>query len=268
MSIKHLRAIGITSIVVFVLGVGSVLLWSQRYNIERLIEKSTLPEPSEYVSSSNLPTASPIIPAASSKAIPSTSPEPIALPTEANLAVPFTPQAPHANWEDPYGELCEEASVLMAMSYLRGQSIPDANFAEHALLGIQAFEEKHFGFYKDTTAEQTAAIFREYYDYDQVALIKNPTAEDIKEAIAAGKLVLVPAAGRMLGNPFFQQPGPLYHMFVVKGYTDAGKFIVNDPGTRRGADFLYDQSVVMNAIHDWRTDQNIELGERVVIVVG
>ena len=30
------------------------------------------------------------------------------LPAEINLKVPFTAQAPHANWELPYGEACEK----------------------------------------------------------------------------------------------------------------------------------------------------------------
>src|SRR3989338_6107342 len=35
------------------------------------------------------------------------------LPAEINLKIPFTSQAPRANWNLPYGEACEEASALM-----------------------------------------------------------------------------------------------------------------------------------------------------------
>ena len=40
------------------------------------------------------------------------------LTKEINLDVPFTSQAPHLNWDQPYQDFCEEASVLMAVQYL------------------------------------------------------------------------------------------------------------------------------------------------------
>jgi len=43
--------------------------------------------------------------------------------SEINLPVPFTPQAPHANWAMPYKEACEEASALMAIRYSFGNPI-------------------------------------------------------------------------------------------------------------------------------------------------
>lgn len=247
------RRITTTFLILIVLVAGTgVFLWTKRSAIERAIEKSMLPSEVDY-------TQSPF---------PVEKPTSVVVPSEANLAVPFTPQAPHANWDDPYGELCEEASVLMTMKYITKKPMGNTDTVEKELLAIKDFEDTRFGFYKDTTAEETAVIFREYYKYDKVQVVKNPTVAHIKEAIASGKVVIVPAAGRLLHNPYFQQPGPLYHMFVVKGYTAEGKFIVNDPGTRRGADFLYDQSVVMDAMHDWRPDANVDKGEKVILVVG
>jgi hypothetical protein len=35
------------------------------------------------------------------------------LPKQVLLSVPFTPQAPHANWNPPFDEACEEAALLM-----------------------------------------------------------------------------------------------------------------------------------------------------------
>ena len=190
------------------------------------------------------------------------------MPPEVNLAIPFIAQAPHAVWDLPYKEFCEEASALMAVSFLRDQSIPTADFADQALQEIQAFEMRRFGYYEDTTAAETATIIKEHFNFSAAELITDPTADQIKAAVAAGQPVIVPVAGRQLGNPYFTPPGPLYHMLVIKGYTKNGKFITNDPGTRRGADFLYDQTVLMNAIHDWRSDAKVEQGRKVVIVVG
>lgn len=260
------KAVAISAILVILLIVGG---WVGRHTIARFAEQSTLPEPVPYVQKST-PSVSPKEAAVTPPKVasPTTVPPTSALPKEVNLAVPFTAQAPHANWDDPYGEFCEEASLLMAISYLQHKTIPTADFADRALLAIKAFEDKRFGFYKDTNAEETAIILREHFSYNKVEVKQNPTATDIRQALANGRVVIVPVAGRELGNPYFQSPGPLYHMIVIKGYTTAGKFISHDPGTRRGADFLYDENIIMNAIHDWRTDENINLGKKVVIFAG
>ncbi len=191
------------------------------------------------------------------------------LKSEVNLSVPFTSQAPHKNWGEPYQNFCEEASVLMAASYILGQDIPNADYADQKLLAIKAYEDKTFGYYLDTTAAETAKILTDYYKINQVKLVDNPTVNDIKQAVADGKVVLVPAAGQDLDNPNFTNGGPVYHMLVVKGYTKDGKFITNDPGTRLGANFLYTYDNLMNAIHDWvGFDRDIHEGKRVVIIVG
>lgn len=241
-----------------------LVLWAKQDDLKRSLETASIPEA--------MPYQAPIVPVATTEPLSTEaeapSPAVQKLPPEANLAVPFTAQAPHANWELPYGEFCEEASILMAMSYIKGQTIPDPDFADNKLLEIWEFEQNTLNFPQDVTIEETAIIIRELYNFEQTRLIENPTAQDIKQAVANGKLVIVPAAGQLLGNPFYQQPGPLYHMFVVKGYTNDGKFIVNDPGTRRGADFLYAEQVMMDAMHDWRSDRQIELGRKAVLVVG
>src|SRR3989338_2073532 len=132
---------------------------------------------------------------------PSVSPSPILnskfeIPDSINLAVPFTSQAPTKNWGLPFAEFCEEASALMAASYINGWSIPTSEFAEEKMLEIKSFEEKRFGYYKDTTAEETAIILREFYNFNKVQILYNPTIDDIKKAVAGGKAVMAPMAGR------------------------------------------------------------------------
>ena len=155
----------------------------------------------------------------------------------------------------------------MAASYINGQSFKDANDADQKLLAIMDFEIKRFGYYEDTTADETAVILREYFGIVLVKVIPNPTVDAIKSDLAQGKTIIVPLAGRQLGNPYYQQPGPLYHMLVIKGYTKNGDFITNDPGTRRGADYIYKPDIIMNAIHDWNGG-NVDAGRKVMIVVG
>lgn len=200
------------------------------------------------------------------KTPPSSQPKQNQLPIEVNLDVPFTSQAPFQNWDLPYGEFCEEASVLMAASYINGWLIPNPSTANQKMLEIKAFEEKRFGYYEDTNAEETAIILKEFYGLKNVKILPNPQIIDIKTALGQGKLVIVPAAGRELGNPHFRNPGPLYHMLVIKGYTKNGDFITNDPGTRLGANYIYSQNVIMNAMHDWYNGNS--QGRKVVIIVG
>jgi hypothetical protein len=254
-------------IIICFLLLGSAGAWMGRHTIARLAQQAALPKAMPYEEKIT-PSATPQKASTALSTTPTTAPTKIPLPSEANLAVPFTVQAPHANWEDPYGELCEEASVLMAVSYLTKKEIPNADFADKALLAIKDFEDKKFGYYKDTTAEETAIIIREHFSYSKVEVKQNPTIDNIKQAIADGRVVIAPLAGREIGNPYFHAPGPLYHMLVIKGYTDDGKFITNDPGTKRGENYLYPQDRIMEAIHDWRTDQNIDLGKKVILIVG
>lgn len=263
---KHLVVI----IAAAAIAAAAIILTEKRHDVGRAIERAGLPEAVEYQQAQN----SPSLPISEAASRPAQSQAPAALPadvsakTEINLAVPFTVQAPFANWEAPYKEFCEEASALMAAKYLTGEKIPSPESADRDMLAIKAFEEKRFGYYEDTTAAETAVILKEHFGIDAVELIPDPAVADIKEAVAAGKLVIVPAAGRLLGNPYYTPPGPLYHMLVVKGYTSDGKFITNDPGTRRGADFLYSPETIINAMHDWRPDGDITKGTKVVLIVG
>ena len=155
----------------------------------------------------------------------------------------------------------------MTASYIKGQPITGPSDADAKLLAIKDFEMQKFGFYEDTNADETATILREYFGLTKVDVVSNPTIDNIKSALSAGQAVIVPLAGRQLGNPYYQQPGPLYHMLVIKGYTKNGDLITNDPGTRRGADYIYKANTIMNAIHDWNGG-NVDAGRKVMIVVG
>ncbi len=188
------------------------------------------------------------------------------LPSQYNLAVPFTSQAPYGVWDAVHNETCEEASVLMVAAYYDKQAsgVIVADVADEELMRIIKFEDVFFGYNKDTTAAETALVL-ESYSYLSAELLSDPTIEQIKEAIVAGYPVIVPVAGRQLGNPYFTPPGPLYHMLVVKGYTE-DTFITNDPGTRHGQNYEYDQDVLMTAIHDWNGG-DVENGAKVVIIV-
>lgn len=186
------------------------------------------------------------------------------LPDQMNLNVPFTSQAPHANWDLPYQEACEEAAALIVHRYWTQESFASADDADASLRSIVDFENETYGSYKDTTAEETARFIRDLWGYT-VDVLENPSLEMIKREVTNGYPVIVPTAGRLLGNPNFSGEGPIYHMIVVKGYTRDGRLITNDPGTRKGADYVYDADTVMNAMHDWN-DGDVVNGTPVLLV--
>lgn len=186
-------------------------------------------------------------------------------PAEKNLAVPFAVQAPNAKWDREHEEFCEEASILMVGRYFQGRTINGASDTETALQALKRWELDQLGFFESTTAEETALVIAGVYGL-AAEVLSNPTIDQIKAAVAAGQPVIIPAAGRQLGNPNFRRPGPIYHMLVVKGYTRRGQLITNDPGTRRGADYVYDAAVVMEAMHDWNGG-DVDHGAKVAIVV-
>lgn len=187
------------------------------------------------------------------------------VPEEFNLAMSFTPQAPHANWNLPYQEACEEASAAMVHYYWADLEFTSPELSDQEILKLVDFQTEQYGFYKDTTAEETARFMRDYYGYENIEVVYDPTVEQIKAVVASGYPVMVPAYGKALANPYFRSGGPLYHMLVIKGYT-ADTFITNDPGTRRGADFVYPIENVMTAMGDWN-DGDPESGRKVMIVV-
>lgn len=188
------------------------------------------------------------------------------LPDEFNLAIPFTSQAPHANWALPYQEACEEASAYMVSLYFSGvaSGLVDPDIADAELLEVVDFQEDYFGFYLDTTATETAQLIDLFYGY-QAYVVEDPTVDQIKAEIAAGRPVIVPAAGRELDNPNFRGLGPLYHMFVIKGYTET-QFITNDPGTRNGEGFVYTIDNVMSSMGDWNNGDPANGAKRVIFV--
>ena len=154
----------------------------------------------------------------------------------------------------------------MVYMYFQGEvsGLIDPNLADVAILEVVDFQKDFLGDYLDTTAAETAQIIDLFYGY-AAFVINDPTVESIKAEIAAGRPVIVPAAGRELGNPNFTGLGPLYHMLVIKGYTE-DKFITNDPGTRNGANYVYDIDVVMNAIGDWNNGDPENGAKRAIFV--
>ena len=172
------------------------------------------------------------------------------IPEKFLIDVPFYSQAPFSKWDHFHEEMCEEASVLNAGLYLQGKKLAQDQF-EAELKKMQKIEKKEIGEWESTTITQTKELADIYFEGKiKSRMIDNPTLEEIESEIAAGNLVIVPLAGRDIGNPNFTPPGPVYHMLLIKGY-DAQNFITNDVGTRKGNSYVYKKEVIMKNMHDW-----------------
>lgn len=184
-----------------------------------------------------------------------------------NLAVPFVVQAPHGEWTPDHDDACEEASALMAIAYFQGRTFSGPDEVDRELIALVRRNEE-MGYAIDQTIAQVRELMLDAMPSLDIDIHEDPTEESLKDALRDGAVIIVPAAGRMLGNPYFQSPGPDYHMLVVRGFTDDGYAITNDPGTRRGEAFVYRWSVLLDAIHDWNGDgENITQGKKAVLVV-
>jgi hypothetical protein len=179
--------------------------------------------------------------------------------------VPFTSQSPYAKWDDVHEESCEEASLVMLEYFKKGKEL-NKKIANKEIFKLVNFQKKRFGDYKDTNAQETALLAREFYGLD-FEVIYDFSQEDIKKYLSLKKPIIVPVAGRELGNPFFTPPGPLYHNLVLIGY-EGDKIVVNDPGTKRGQNYVYDTDILYSAIHDFPgKKENILKGRKAMLVL-
>jgi hypothetical protein len=171
------------------------------------------------------------------------------------LKVPFTSQAPDGQWEDlRFQDGCEEASVLMAIKWVKGESITRTE-ATAAILDMAEWQLQSYGSFRDTNAQDTAdRLIRDYFSYNQYRVSKEVNTQNIVAELRAGNIVLVPANGQKLYNPYFTAPGPEHHMLVIRGYhPSTDEFITNDPGTKRGEGYRYKSEILIGAVIDYPT---------------
>jgi hypothetical protein len=182
-----------------------------------------------------------------------------------NLDVPFTSQAPTANWEQPFQDACEEASILMVDYYYRNKSMPSKEAVEDIFIDMVDWQEEFMGGDYDITIAETGQLAKGLFNYN-TKIIPDLTATKIRNLLREGFPVIVPADGHVLINHNFTGDGPKYHMLVVKGFVD-DKFITNDPGTRNGKDFVYSEANLMDAIADWDKEKALTVGPKLGLIL-
>lgn len=188
------------------------------------------------------------------------------IPDKIQIDVPFTSQAPFAVWDERHQEACEEASIIMLKYYLDKKPLTP-EIAEQEIQKAINFQIRKYGDYRDTDAQRTVEVAEDLYGIDNLKVVYDFPKVDLKRELAKKNPIIVPAAGRELGNPYYTQPGPLYHMLVLTGYS-GDQIITNDPGTRRGENYRYDIDVLYGAIHDFPGDKDrIKEGRRAMIII-
>lgn len=138
-------------------------------------------------------------------------------PTSYVLSVPFTPQAPTGNWDAIHSEACEEASIIMAYAYFTDhrETRLDPEFVEPEITKLTKWQDENLGYHLDSDAAETARMLREVYGL-RTNIVTSYTEESLKKALSENKVIIYFAAGRLLGNPYYRNPGPLYHVLVIK----------------------------------------------------
>lgn len=187
------------------------------------------------------------------------------LPAKFTLTVPFTAQAPTANWDELHNQACEEASSIMANAYFTGiNSLPPATVEKQISL-LTKWEDANLGYHLSINTQETKKMIEGNYKLS--AEISEIDEQKIKRALVDNKLVLLPANGQMLNNPNFKTPGPIYHMIVITGY-DGDTFITNDPGTRNGLNYKYTYDVLEAANGNWDKDADqVNLNDKQILIV-
>lgn len=196
---------------------------------------------------------------------------PQTIPETILIDVPFISQAPFGQWSEPtYQNACEEASILMAHLWIDNIKSISKEEATKEIKDMADFEDRTFGTNVDLSTPDTAKLMEEYYNYANIEVKTNIIADDIIRELKNGNLVIVPANGQKLNNPFYTPPGPTEHKLLIKGYDfKTNEFITNDCGTRHGENYRYPKQVLYDAIREYPTGNKepITSVQKIMIII-
>lgn len=193
------------------------------------------------------------------------------LPNKYLIEAAFVQQAPEKNWDQPWQDACEEASLITVDYFYKNIKSITITENRDAILKMIEFENQQ-GFTHDINIEQMNLVAQKYLGY-QTKIIENPTIEDLKKYLVQNIPIVVTANGKTLykENKHFNSGGPYYHSLVILGYDDNKKqFIVHDVGTKAGAYFKYSYSLLMESIHDFPQSgkkEDIDNGPKRVLIL-
>ena len=146
--------------------------------------------------------------------------------------------------------------MIMVSRFYNHQNLTP-HLMEQEILNLVKWQADN-GYQVDLAAREVGEILKDYFKLE-AEIIKTVTVEEIKAQLNQGNLIIVPAAGRELGNPYFRQPGPIYHMLVIRGYdNDQQEFITNDPGTQYGKSYTYVYNTLYNAMVNYPSGDHLD----------
>lgn len=192
------------------------------------------------------------------------------LPSKHQIKTAFIPQSPEKNWDQPWQDSCEEASILTLKHYYSADN-PSTETLLAEYQQIFSYEAQN-NWTHDINLQKMAQLSTDLFQL-KPAIIDSPSTDDLKKYISKNIPVIVTANGKTLyqENKHFKSGGPLYHSLVILGFDDdIGKFIVHDVGTQFGAYFQYSYSLLMESIHDLPSNgdkNNIEQGDKKILIL-
>jgi len=186
------------------------------------------------------------------------------------LDVPFISEAPENKWSGAWINACEEASVAMVDNFYIGKNKVSPKDAAILMNKLFAWENKTFKSNANTNATRTVQMIEKNNLSYKTTIVRNPTMEQIKNELRAGRPVISLHYGFDLNNPEirFLRTGSAYHMMVIKGFDEnTEKFIVQDNGNHNnhGIDFRYDYDTLFSSLHDYNHTTNKTDGPATVI---
>jgi len=187
------------------------------------------------------------------------------LPSNKEISVPFTSQAPEGNWQEPWQNACEEASIVMIQNFYKDEKLTPEK-ARQQILDVFKLKKTTAPASKDESIERIVEIINSGNLNWQARVADNPDLTAMKDELAANHPIIAPVYAPLLKNPNYTDPGPQYHVIVITGYDDVnGEFVTNDPGTEEGKNYRYPYEVLLAAIHDYLASKDYTAGAKRVL---
>jgi hypothetical protein len=170
-----------------------------------------------------------------------------------SLSVPFIIEIPDGTWTGYWKNACEEASMSMVNQYYRGVASVSRAASKNLMIPLFTYQNSIWGSNADSNATRTAKIINNNLDYT-ATIVDNPTIEQIKNELRAGRPVISFHYAKNLYNPShrFRVDGSYFHVMVISGFDDATReFITEDPGAENGLDYRYKYDTLMSTLGDF-----------------
>jgi len=175
--------------------------------------------------------------------------KPIIIPQKYDIQnMQFFSQAPYWNWNQPYQDACEEASLLIWYYYIKWLNKNKSEYNKDLLKMVQ-LEMDILWYFESTTIVEMKQIINTRDPNIKAKIIEHPSIRDIEKEISKNNAVIAPFYGKWINNPHYALWWPEYHFMVIKWY-DKYNFITHDVWTIKWANREYSKSLIMKNMHD------------------